>query len=67
VYGLDDESGTIPVLDIAWVHLHQTVSIGHKVALTPFDLLGRIVATRPAALGRLGRLTVDDPDAKGFA
>src|SRR6516165_7781682 len=25
-----------------------------------FDLLGRVVATRPAALGRLDRLTVDD-------
>src|SRR5438309_8888966 len=60
----------------SWVHRgadQQTASIGHNVALTPFDLLGRIPrvavlprprtgsTTRPAALGGLGRLTVDDP------
>src|SRR6266568_4789281 len=32
----------------------------HNVALTPFDLLGRIVTTRPAALGGLDRLTIND-------
>src|SRR6266850_1477212 len=64
VDGLDDQHGTIAILDIGGVHLgadQQTASIGHNVALTPFDLLGRIVTTRPAALGGLGRLTVDDP------
>src|SRR5256885_12920648 len=39
----------------------QTASIGHNVALAPFNLLGRIVTTRPTALGGLDRLTVDDP------
>src|SRR5204863_10110102 len=60
----NDQPGTIAILDISGVHLgsdQQTGSIGHNVALTPFDLLGRIVTTRPAALGRLDRLTVDDP------
>src|SRR5882762_9787668 len=64
VDGLDDQHGTIAILDIGGVHLgadQQTASIGHNVALTPFDLLGRIVTTRPTALGGLGRLTVDDP------
>ena len=43
--GLDDEAGTIAILDIGGVHLgtdQQTASIGHNVALTGFDLLGRI-------------------------
>src|SRR5271170_171170 len=31
------------------------------MALAPLDLLGRIVTPRPAALGRLDRLTVDHP------
>src|SRR5271169_6601855 len=31
------------------------------MTLAAFDLLGRIVTTRPAALGGLDRLTVDDP------
>src|SRR5436305_6536688 len=31
------------------------------MALAPLDLLGRIVTSRPAALGRLDRLTVDYP------
>src|SRR5207237_7308285 len=60
----NDKPGTIAILDIGGVHLgsdQQTGSIGHNVALTAFDLLGRIVTTRPAALGRLDRLTVDDP------
>src|SRR5215813_1546288 len=35
--------------------------IGHNVALTAVDRFGRIVTTWSAALGRLGRLTVDDP------
>src|SRR3984957_10266154 len=39
----------------------QTASIGHNVSLAALDLLGRIVTTRPTALGRLDRLTVDDP------
>src|ERR1700757_2665738 len=69
VDGLDDQHGTIAILDISGVHLgadQQTASIGHNVALTPFDLLGRIVPPRPAALGGLDRLTVDDP-ADGLA
>ena len=62
--GLNDQHGTIAILDIGGVHLgadQQTASIGHNVTLAAFDLLGGIVATRPAALGRLDRLTVDDP------
>jgi len=39
----------------------QTAGIGHNVAFTPFDLLGRIIPTRPTTLGGLDRLTVDDP------
>src|SRR5271156_954568 len=64
VDGLDDKPGTIAILDVGGVHLgtdQQTAGIGHNVTLTAFDLLGRIVTTRPAALGRLDRLTVDDP------
>src|SRR5438105_1056607 len=54
------------LLDLAKVAAHratdqQTASIGHNVALTSFNFLGRIVTTWPAALGRLDRLTVDDP------
>src|SRR6266850_1526192 len=64
VDGLNDQHGTIAILDIGGVNLgtdQQSASIGHNVALTPFDLLGRIVTTRPTALSGLGRLTVDDP------
>src|SRR5205085_3482252 len=39
----------------------QTAGTGHMVALPAFALLGRIVPTRPAGLGGLDRLTVDDP------
>ena len=56
VDGPDDKPGTIAILDISRVHRgtdQQTASIGHNMTLTAFDLLGRIVATRPAALGRL--------------
>ena len=52
----NDKPGTIAILDICGVHLgsdQQTGSIGHNVALTPFDLLGRIVTPWPAALGGL--------------
>jgi hypothetical protein len=38
-------------LDIGRVHLateQQTTSIGHSVALTPFDLLGRILPVAAA-------------------
>jgi hypothetical protein len=31
----------------------QTAGIGHNLSIAPFDLLGRIVASRPAAFGRL--------------
>src|SRR6266853_2801988 len=47
--GLDDQHGTIAILDIGGVHLgtdQQTASIGHNVALAAFELLGRIVAAR---------------------
>ena len=62
--GLDHQHGTIAILDIGGVHLgtdQQTASIGHNVALTPFNLLGRIVTPRPTALRSLDRLAVDDP------
>src|SRR5947208_9489253 len=60
----NDKPGTIAILDICGVNLatdQKTGSIGQNVTRTAFDLLGRIVTTRPAALGRLDRLTVDDP------
>src|SRR5439155_3783725 len=76
VDGFDDKLGTIAILDIGGVDLgtdQQAASIGHNVSLAARDLLGRIPrvaalprprtgsTTRPAALGRLDRLTVDDP------
>src|SRR5438552_18433743 len=60
----NDKPGTIAILDIGGVHLgsdQQTGSIGHKVALTAFDPLGRIVTTRPGALARFARLHCCDP------
>jgi len=56
-------------LDIGGVHLgthQQTAGIGDNMAFSAFNLLGRIVTTRPAALGGLDRLTVDHP-ADGLA
>ena len=53
VDGLDDQHRPIAILDIGGVHLgtdQQTARIGHNMALAAFDLLGRIVASRPAAL-----------------
>src|SRR5882724_2685168 len=64
VDGLNNQHGTIAVLDIGGVHLgtnQQTRSIGHNMTLAAFDLLCRIVNTRPAALGRLYPFTFDDP------
>jgi hypothetical protein len=53
------------MLEIGGVHLgadQQTAGIGHNVAFTALDLLGRsIIPTRPTTLGGLDRLTVDDP------
>jgi hypothetical protein len=71
----DDQPGAIAILDIGGVDFgtQQTAGIGYNMALTPLDLLGGIPrvaatprprtgsATRPAALGRLNRLTVDHP------
>jgi len=56
VNSLDDKPSTIAILDIGGVHLgtdQQTASISHNVTLATFDLLGRIIPTRPAALGGL--------------
>ena len=53
---LDDQNRTIAILDIGGVYLgtdQQTAGIGHNVSLAPFDLLGRIVTSRPAAFGGL--------------
>jgi hypothetical protein len=64
VDGRDDKPGTIAILDISGVHLgtdQQPARVGDNVTFAAFDFLGRIVAARPAALGRLDRLTVDDP------
>src|SRR5258707_7527779 len=64
VDGLNDQHGTIAILDIGGVHPgahQQTASIGHNVALTPLDLLCRIVNTPAAALGGLWPITVDVP------
>src|SRR6516162_1441101 len=38
-----------------------SMSVSGIGGLTAFDLLGCVVTTRPAALGRLDRLTVDHP------
>src|SRR6266481_4397841 len=50
VDGLDDKPGPIAILDIGGVHLgpdQQTTSIGHNVALTALDLLGRARGQAP--------------------
>jgi hypothetical protein len=62
VNGLDDEWRAIAVLHISRVDRdadQQAGGIGHDMSLAAFDLLGRIVAARPAALGRLHRLAID--------
>ena len=62
--GFDNEWRTIAVLHIAGVNHgsdHQAGGIGHDMPLAALDLLRGIVAARPAALGRLDRLAVDDP------
>ena len=49
---LNDQNRTIAILDTGGEHLgtdQQTAGIGHNVSLAPFDLLARIVASRPAA------------------
>ena len=49
---LDDQHRSITILDIGGVDLgtdQQTAGVSHNVALAPFDLLGRIVTSRPAA------------------
>ena len=54
--GLDEQPRPIAILNIGGVHLgtdQQTASISHNVTLATFDLLGRIIPTRPAALGGL--------------
>src|ERR1700747_2118466 len=64
VDGLDDQHRTIAILDIGVGRLgaaQRTARFGHMVPLPPFVLLARIVPPRPAALGGLDRLTVDDP------
>jgi hypothetical protein len=44
------------------------LGVGHDVPLASLDLLACIVAPRPAALGGLDALAVDDPGARrGFA
>jgi hypothetical protein len=56
--GVDEQHRPIAILDIGGVHLdtdQQTAGVSHDVSLAPFDLLGGIVAPRPAALGRLDR------------
>ena len=47
VDGLNDQHGTIAILEIGGVHLgpnQQTTRIGHNVTLAAFDLLGRRLA-----------------------
>ena len=60
---LDDQPRAIPILDIGGVDFgpdQRNAGIGHNMALTSL-LLGRNIATRPAAVGRLDRLTRDHP------
>jgi hypothetical protein len=46
----------------------QTGSVGHDMALTAVDFLGRIIASGSAAFGGLDRLAVDDASrGTGFA
>jgi hypothetical protein len=62
--GFDDERRAIAVLHIGGVDRgsdHQARGVGHDVPLAALDLLGGVVAARPAALGGLDRLAVDHP------
>jgi hypothetical protein len=46
----------------------QAGSVGHDMAFTAFDFLGRIIASWSAAFGSLDRLAIDDASrGTGFA
>ena len=69
VDGFDNERRAIAVLHIGGVDRgadHQAGGIGHDMPLAALDLLGRIIAARPAALGGLDRLAVDHPGRTGW-
>jgi len=69
VDGLDDQPSAVAIPDVGGMDHgtdQQAGGVGHDMALPPFDLLAGIVTLRPAALGRLDRLAVDDP-ADGLA
>ena len=60
---LQQRAAAITILDIGGVRLDKqrpAVSIDQSMTLATFDLLASIVAARPAALGGLDALTVDD-------
>src|SRR5215472_8166863 len=69
--GLDDNPCAIAILDIGRMNhdTHQQAgSVGHDMALTAFDFLGRIITSWSAAFGGLDRLAVDDASrGTGFA
>ena len=63
----DDKLRAVAILNIGRMDLgadQQTARIGDDMAFAAPDLLGRVITTRPAALGGLDRLTVDDPGGR---
>src|ERR1700756_1919787 len=66
-----DNPGRIAILDVGRMNhdTHQQAgSVGHDMALTAFDFLGRIITSWSAAFGGLDRLAVDDASrGTGFA
>ena len=66
---LDDQHRPITILDIGGVSLgtdQQTAGVGHHVALSPVDRLGRILTPWPPTFGCLDRLAVDHPQPAGW-
>ena len=62
-----DERCTITVLDICGMDHGMNeiaIGVGLDVSLAPLDLLARIVASWPTALGGFDTLAVDDPGAR---
>jgi len=59
--GVEQRPAAVAVLDARRVRLdQQTTAIDVDERMAPVDLLARVVAARPAGLGRLDALAVDD-------
>src|SRR6516164_2297148 len=64
-----DQLGAVPVLDARRVDRRgddHPQGVDHQVPLPPIDLLECILAARPAALGGLDALAVDDAHARAL-